>query len=140
MTPALAYFFVFKYYPMYGLQLAFKWFRPVDGITGSQWIGFEHFERFFSSYYFWDLLKNTLLINLYALALFPISIIVALSLNELKDGRFKKVAQTITYAPHFISTVVLVGMIVAFMDPATGIVNTLLARINIGQLLMNPLR
>ncbi|HBG00479.1 MAG TPA: sugar ABC transporter permease, partial [Firmicutes bacterium] len=132
LAPALAYFLVFKYYPMYGLQLAFKWFRPVDGITGSRWIGFEHFERFFSSYYFWDLLKNTLLINLYALALFPISIIVALSLNELKDGRFKKVAQTITYAPHFISTVVLVGMVIAFLDPATGIVNNLLAHLNIG--------
>ncbi|MGI6149887.1 MAG: ABC transporter permease [Limnochordia bacterium] len=132
LAPALAYFAIFKYYPMYGLQIAFKYFRAVDGIWGSRWIGFEHFERFFNSYYFWDLIKNTLFINLYALALFPISIIVALSLNELRDGKFKKIAQTITYAPHFISTVVLVGMIIAFLDPATGIINSLLGRIGIG--------
>ena len=132
LAPALAYFAIFKYYPMYGLQIAFKYFRAVDGIWGSRWIGFEHFERFFNSYYFWDLIKNTLFINLYALALFPISIIAALSLNELRDVKFKKIAQTITYAPHFISTVVLVGMIIAFLDPATGIINSLLGRIGIG--------
>lgn len=126
LAPGLIYFLVFKYYPMYGLQIAFKNFRAVDGIFGSKWIGFEHFKRFFNSYYFWDLIKNTLGINLYALALFPISIIVALSLNELRDGKFKKIAQTITYAPHFISVVVLVGMIIAFLDPATGIVNNFL--------------
>lgn len=132
LAPALVYFAVFKYYPMYGLQIAFKHFRAVDGIWGSRWIGLEHFDRFFNSYYFWDLIKNTLFINLYSLALFPISIIVALSLNELRDGKFKKIAQTITYAPHFISTVVLVGMIIAFLDPATGIVNNLLGRIGVG--------
>ena len=123
LMPALVYFLVFKYYPMYGLQIAFKNFRAIDGIWGSKWIGFRHFNRFFNSYYVWDLIRNTLLINLYSLALFPISIIVALSLNELRDGPFKKAAQTITYAPHFISTVVLVGMIIAFLDPDTGIVN-----------------
>lgn len=123
LMPALVYFLVFKYYPMYGLQIAFKNFRAIDGIWGSKWVGFRHFNRFFNSYYFWDLIRNTLLINLYSLALFPISIIVALSLNELRDGPFKKTAQTITYAPHFISTVVLVGMIIAFLDPDTGIVN-----------------
>ena len=90
LAPALAYFAIFKYYPMYGLQIAFKYFRAVDGIWGSRWIGFEHFERFFNSYYFWDLIKNTLFINLYALALFPISIIVALSLNELRDGSSRR--------------------------------------------------
>lgn len=123
LSPALLFFLVFKYYPMYGLQIAFKDFRAVDGILGSEWVGFEHFTEFFDSYYFWDLIQNTLGINLYALALFPISIIVALSLNELRDGRFKKTAQTITYAPHFISVVVFAGMIIAFLDPKTGIVN-----------------
>nr|WP_188383516.1 ABC transporter permease subunit [Ornithinibacillus halotolerans] len=123
LAPGLIYFLVFKYYPMYGVQIAFKDFRAVDGIFGSAWVGFDHFIRFFDSYYFWDLIKNTLGINLYALALFPISIIVALSLNELRDGKFKKTAQTITYAPHFISVVVFVGMIIAFLDPATGIIN-----------------
>ncbi len=126
LAPGLIYFLVFKYYPMYGLQIAFKNFRAVDGIFGSEWVGFEHFTRFFNSYYFWDLIKNTLTINLYALALFPISIIVALSLNELRDGKFKKTAQTITYAPHFISVVVFVGMIIAFLNPSTGIVNNFL--------------
>ncbi|MFD2044904.1 ABC transporter permease [Ornithinibacillus salinisoli] len=123
LAPALIYFLVFKYYPMYGLQIAFKNFRAVDGIFGSEWIGFDHFVRFFESYYFWDLIKNTLGINLYALALFPISIIVALALNELRDGKFKKTAQTITYAPHFISIVVFVGMVIAFLNPVTGIIN-----------------
>src|SRR5690625_277882 len=126
LAPGLIYFIVFKYYPMYGLQIAFKNFRAVDGILGSEWVGLDHFKRFFDSYYFWDLIKNTLGINLYALALFPISIIVALSLNELRDGKFKKISQTITYAPHFISVVVFVGMIIAFLDPSTGIVNNFL--------------
>jgi putative aldouronate transport system permease protein len=126
LSPALIYFLIFKYYPMYGVQIAFKDFRAVDGILGSKWVGFKHFVNFFDSYYFWTLIKNTLGINLYALALFPISIIVALSLNELRDGRFKKIAQTITYAPHFISVVVFCGMIIAFLDPETGIVNNFL--------------
>ena len=126
LTPAFLYFIIFKYVPMYGLQIAFKNFVASKGIFGSEWVGFDHFVRFFNSHYFWTLIKNTLGINLYALALFPISIIVALSLNELRDGRFKKTAQTITYAPHFISVVVFVGMIIAFLDPSTGIVNNFL--------------
>src|SRR4051794_31379162 len=126
LAPALIYFLVFKYYPMYGVQIAFKNFVATKGIWGSDWIGFDHFIRFFNSYYFWDLIKNTLLINVYALALFPISIIVALSLNELREGKFKKLAQTITYAPHFISVVVFVGMVIAFLDPSTGIINQFL--------------
>ncbi len=132
LAPALIYFLVFKYYPMYGLQIAFKNFVATQGIFGSDWTGLDHFIRFFRSYYFWDLIKNTLGINLYQLALFPVSIIVALSLNELRDGRFKKTAQTITYAPHFISVVVFVGMIIAFLDPMTGIVNNFLGLFGIG--------
>jgi putative aldouronate transport system permease protein len=108
------------------VQIAFKNFVAVKGIWGSDWVGFVHFSRFFNAYFFWDLIWNTLSINLYALALFPVSIIVALSLNELRDGKFKKIAQTITYAPHFISVVVFVGMIIAFLDPSTGIVNQFL--------------
>ncbi|WP_238985059.1 ABC transporter permease [Bacillus kwashiorkori] len=123
LAPALLYFLIFKYIPMYGVVIAFKNFRPIDGIFGSQWVGFDHFIRFFNSYYFWDLIWNTLSISLYQLLLFPIPIIVALAFNELRAGKFKKSAQTITYAPHFISTVVFVGMIIAFLDPATGIIN-----------------
>ncbi len=126
LAPALLYFLVFKYYPMYGLQIAFKKFVASKGILGSEWVGLEHFTRFFNSHYFWDLIKNTLGISLYQLLLFPISIIVALSLNELREGKFKKIAQTITYAPHFISVVVFVGMIIAFLNPVTGIVNNII--------------
>ena len=108
---------------MYGLQIAFKNYRAVDGIWGSDWVGFLNFERFFNSFYFWTIIKNTLLINLYQLLLFPISIIVALSINELKNGPFKRFTQTLTYAPHFISVVVMVGIIVAFLNPVTGIIN-----------------
>lgn len=127
LLPALTYFFVIHYIPMYGVQIAFKNFIANKGITGSPWVGFEHFERFFRSYYFWRLLKNTLIINLYQLLLFPLPIIFALMLNEVRNGWFKKWSQTLTYAPHFISVVVVVGMIVAFLDPATGIINYIIA-------------
>lgn len=123
LAPALLYFLIFHYVPMYGVQIAFKDFYANLGILGSPWVGFEHFERFFNSYYFWRLLKNTILLNLYGLLLFPLPIIFALMLNELKNGWFKKWSQTLTYAPHFISVVVVVGMLVAFLDPITGIIN-----------------
>ncbi|WP_066190615.1 ABC transporter permease [Gracilibacillus timonensis] len=123
LLPAIIYFFVLHYIPMYGVQIAFKNFIANQGILGSPWVGFDHFERFFNSYYFWRLLKNTLLINLYQLVLFPLPIIFALMLNEIRNGVFKKWAQTLTYAPHFISVVVVVGMIVAFLEPSTGLIN-----------------
>jgi putative aldouronate transport system permease protein len=122
----LAYFIIFHYVPMYGVQIAFKNYMATLGIWGSPWVGFDHFERFFNSYYFARIIKNTLLINVYQLALFPVSIIVALALNEARNPRFKKFVQTVTYAPHFISVVVMVGMISAFLNPATGIVNKLI--------------
>lgn len=123
LLPALTYFIIFHYVPMYGVQIAFKDFIANLGINGSPWVGFEHFDRFFNSYFFWRILKNTLIINLYSLALFPLPIIFALMLNELKNGAYKKWTQTLTYAPHFISVVVVVGMLVAFLDPITGIIN-----------------
>lgn len=123
LLPAFTYFTIFHYIPMYGVQIAFKDFYANLGIVGSPWIGFEHFERFFNSYYFWRLLKNTIILSAYGLILFPLPIIFALALNELKNGPFKKWSQTLTYAPHFISVVVVVGMLVAFLDPVTGLVN-----------------
>ncbi len=123
IAPAFFYFLIFAYGPMYGIQIAFKNFIPTMGITGSPWIGFDHFQRFFDSYYFWDLLWNTLSISIYELAVgFPIPIILALAFNELRNGFFKKMAQTVTYAPHFISVVVMAGMIITFLSPSTGIV------------------
>ncbi|CAH8248554.1 ABC transporter permease subunit [Paenibacillus melissococcoides] len=123
IAPAFLYFLIFHYGPMYGIQIAFKNFIPAKGITGSPWVGFDHFERFFNSYYFWDLLWNTLSISLYELAIgFPLPIILALAFNEVKDGFFKRTVQTVTYAPHFISVVVMAGIIITFLSPSTGII------------------
>ncbi|WP_080873381.1 ABC transporter permease [Oceanobacillus timonensis] len=124
ILPAFLYFFIFHYIPMYGVQIAFKDFIPSSGIWGSEWVGLEHFKRFFDSYYFWDLIKNTLGLSVYELIIgFPLPIILALALNEAKDGLYKRTVQTVTYAPHFISVVVMAGMIIAFLSPATGIIN-----------------
>ncbi|MFB9328051.1 ABC transporter permease [Paenibacillus aurantiacus] len=122
IAPAFFYFLIFSYGPMYGIQIAFKSYIPTKGIFGSPWVGFDHFVRFFHSYYFWDLIWNTLSISLYELAVgFPIPIILALAFNEVRNGFFKKLAQTVTYAPHFISVVVMAGMIISFLSPSTGI-------------------
>ncbi|RBT65243.1 ABC transporter permease [Enterococcus hirae] len=124
---ALVVVAVFSYGPMYGVIIAFKDYIPSLGIFGSPWVGFKHFQRFFDSYYFWDLIKNTLGISIYSLVVgFPLPIILALALNELKDGKFKKFTQTVTYAPNFISVVVVCGMLIAFLTPSTGIINHLL--------------
>ncbi len=121
---AFLYFLIFSYLPMYGVSIAFKDYIPSQGIWGSPWVGFKHFQRFFSSYYFWDLIKNTLGINIYSLIVgFPLPIILALALNEAKNEKFKKFTQTVTYAPNFISVVVMCGMIIAFLSPTTGIIN-----------------
>lgn len=124
VCPAFIYFLIFAYIPMYGVIIAFKDYMPSLGILGSPWVGFKHFHRFFNSYYFWDLIKNTLGINIYSLVVgFPLPIILALALNEVKDGFFKKFVQTATYAPNFISVVVISGMIISFLSPSTGIIN-----------------
>ncbi|WP_246552276.1 ABC transporter permease [Vallitalea pronyensis] len=124
ILPAVIYFLIFHYGPMYGIQIAFKDFRPIDGITGSPWVGIKYFERFFKSYQFWRVLRNTLLLSVFQLAAgFPVPIIMALLLNQVKNMKFKKLVQTVTYAPHFISIVVLVGMLNVFLSPSTGLVN-----------------
>lgn len=123
IAPALLSVLIFSYVPMYGIQIAFKNFVPVNGILGSPWVGFDHFVRFFNSYYFWDLLWNTLGISLYGLVVgFPLPIILALAFNEVKNGFFKRTVQTVTYAPHFISMVVMAGMIITFLTPSTGMI------------------
>lgn len=123
-TPVLVYFLIFHYFPMYGVQIAFKNFIATKGIMDSPWVGLKHFERFFNSYYFWRILKNTLGIGLYELAVgFPIPILLALMINEAKSSRFRRFVQTVTYAPHFLSTVVVVGMIMMFLSPTSGLVN-----------------
>ncbi|MGG6310938.1 ABC transporter permease [Paenibacillus macerans] len=123
IAPAFLYFLIFHYGPMYGIQIAFKNFTPVKGITGSPWVGFDHFVRFFNSYYFWDLLWNTLSLSFYELAIgFPLPILLALAFNEIRNGAFKKTVQTVTYAPHFISMVVMAGMIITFLSPSSGMI------------------
>ncbi len=127
VLPAFLIILIFSYGPMYGIIIAFKDYMPSLGIMGSPWVGFKHFQRFFDSYYFWELIKNTLGISIYSLVVgFPLPIILALALNEIKDGPFKKITQTVTYAPNFIAVVVMVGMVIAFLSPSTGIINHLL--------------
>jgi multiple sugar transport system permease protein/putative aldouronate transport system permease protein len=112
---------VFRYAPMYGAQIAFKKYSPALGIEGSPWVGFDNFTRFFSSPKFQPVIVNTLVISFYALAAgFPIPIILALSLNQVRHRFFKNAVQMITYAPHFISTVVIVGMLFQFLHPRVG--------------------
>lgn len=124
LIPVIAYFVIFEYTPMYGVQIAFKDLIAKKGIWGSPWVGFKHFQRFFDSYFFWRLLKNTLGISLYQLVVgFPVPILLALMINEVRQAKFRKFIQTVTYAPHFLSTVVLVGLIFIFLNPNTGLVN-----------------
>ncbi|ULL17074.1 sugar ABC transporter permease [Paenibacillus sp. H1-7] len=131
VLPVIAYYLIFDYGPMYGLQIAFKDFSLGDGIWNSRWVGFEHFVEFFNSYYFWRLIRNTLLLNVYELIFgFPAPIILALLLNELRRQYFKRIVQTVTYLPHFISVVVIVGMLVDFLA-RDGVVNQLLSAFGI---------
>ena len=119
--PAVIYFLIFAYKPMYGIIIAFKNYSMRKGIMGSPWIGFGNFERLFSSYWFPIILKNTLTLSGLTLILgFPIPILLALILNEVQNSRFRKGFQTISYAPHFISTVVLCGMPVSYTHLISG--------------------
>ncbi|WP_244208908.1 ABC transporter permease [Paenibacillus ferrarius] len=132
LLPTLAYFIIFHYVPMYGVQIAFKNFNPLKGIVGSPWVGFDHFERFFQSYQLGTIIRNTLGISIYELLVaFPAPIILALMINQLTNERFKRFVQTVTYAPHFISTVVVVGIVYLLLSPKTGAVNSLLAAFKI---------
>lgn len=109
---------------MYGLQIAFRNYKASKGIWGSQWVGMKNFERFFAAADFTRLLSNTLAVSVGTLLLsFPIPIILALLLNQLPSQRYKKIVQTVVYAPHFISTVVLIGIVFLFFSPSSGIVN-----------------
>jgi len=127
MLPPFIYLVVFKYVPMYGALIAFQNYIPSRGMMGSEWVGLKYFVQFFESYEFWRIMKNTLLLSLYTLiAGFPIPIILALSLNYVRHTYFKKVVQMITYAPHFISIVVMVGIILQVLDPRVGLVNAIL--------------
>ncbi|MEA4888661.1 MAG: ABC transporter permease subunit [Clostridiaceae bacterium] len=124
LLPAVAWYLIFAYGPLYGLQIAFKNYTGAHSIIDSPWVGLRHFKLFINSYYFGVTIKNTLSISIYSLlAGMPIPILMALMLNEIKHLKYKKFVQTVTYAPHFISTVVLVGIITIVLSPSTGVVN-----------------
>ena len=127
VIPGLLYYVIFKYWPIYGSQIAFRDYSPYLGFLKSPWVGLENFTRFFRSPDFWVTIKNTLWINLVNLVIgFPFPILLALLLNQVSNKHFKKVVQTITYAPYFISTVVLVGMLYTMLSPYSGVINAVI--------------
>lgn len=130
LLPCLMYYIIFHYFPMYGLQIAFKDYNIFRGIRDSQWIGLGNFIRFFQSPDFVRVLKNTIVISLYSLAVgFTAPIIMALLLNEVRSKKFRSTVQTIVYIPHFISMVVVAGMVVNFLSPSYGLVNMLIEKL-----------
>lgn len=129
VLPTVIYFFIFAYIPMYGIIVAFKDFSFAKGIWASKWVGFEHFIVFFKSMYFTRSVKNTILISVYSILWgMPFPIIFALLLNEVKNQKFKKAVQTVSYFPHFVSTVIIVGLMVSFLSPVDGVVNIIRTR------------
>ena len=129
LLPAIAFFVIFHYVPMYGVLLAFKNFRFAAGIIKSPWVGFAHFERLFTSVSFWEVLRNTLVISFLRLIFgFPAPIIFAILINEILSITMKKTLQTISYLPHFISWVVMGGIMIELLSPSRGAVNWILTK------------
>lgn len=130
LIPFVLWYIIFSYRPLWGLQMAFKEYSVFKGMAGSPWIGLENFRTFFESAYAGRVIKNTLLISLYNLIFsFPMPIIFALLLNELRVKTFKKTVQTISYLPYFISTVVIAGMVTTFLSPSNGVINVILDKL-----------
>lgn len=124
LIPALIYLIVFKYWPMYGVQIAFRNYNPIDGFMGSEWVGLEHITRFLQSFQFGRVFFNTIAINVLGLMFgFPVPIILALLINQLGSRRLKSFIQTVLFSPAFISTVVVVGMLFVLLSPRSGLVN-----------------
>lgn len=127
LVPGIAYFTIFKYIPMFGLILSFKKYNVVLGFWDSPWVGMANFTQFFNGAYFWDLIENTVLISLYKLLFgFSAPVILALMLNEISTQWFKRIVQTITYLPHFLSWVIVYGLMLALLSPGEGVVNVIL--------------
>lgn len=127
LAPALIYIAVFKYWPMYGVQIAFRNYNPVDGFLGSPWVGLANFQRFVSSFQFERVLENTVWLAVLGLLIaFPVPIVLALLVNQLQAKRFKQLTQTVLYSPAFISTVVVVGMMFVLLSPRSGLINNAL--------------
>lgn len=139
--PGVLFFLMFKYVPLWGLSIAFKDYSPYQGILQSPWVGLEHFRRFFSNPDFLNLFRNTLAISFMNLFLFfPLPIVLAILLNELRNQRFKKTIQTIVYMPHFLSWVIIVGITFLLLSQSEGVINELLAAAGFAKIdfLTNP--
>ncbi len=123
LLPALILLILFSYRPMYGVLISFKEYKAAKGILESAWADpwFKYFKKFFDSFQFGTTIKNTLVITIYGLLVFPVPIILALGINQMRDGKYRKIFQTITYMPHFISTVVMVGLITLLLSPGSGV-------------------
>lgn len=134
LLPVIGFYFLFKYVPIVGEIIAFKDYRFADGIFGSQWVGFKHFQMIFQSPDFWRILRNTLVLNLYSLVFgFPVPIILALLLNEIRRNWYKRIVQNMLYIPHFMSWAVLGTIVIAALSPSTGIVNLVLRKLTGGE-------
>lgn len=129
LLPTMVYIFIFSYIPMYGLQIAFKDYRTSIGIWNSEWVGLKHIIRFVTFPNFWLYIRNTVLLSVYSIATFPCPIILALLINEVRSKRFKKTIQMISYAPHFISVVVLCSLVLLYFNTNHGIVNNIIQKL-----------
>ncbi len=126
LLPTTLWFIIFCYVPMYGILIGLMDYIPSRGVFSSEWVGILHFDTFLSAYQFKELMRNTLTLSLYSFAVgFPLPIICSLLLNQMPSLKFKRFIQTVTYAPNFISTIVIVGMLLTFLSPSTGILNKL---------------
>ncbi len=137
LLPAIVVIFIFNYVPMYGIQLAFRDFVANKGLTGGPFVGMKYFNKFINSFQFWNLIRNTITLSGFSILVgFPMPIILALMLNQIRNERYKKILQTTIYFPHFISTVVMVGLIVVFLSPNTGVVGNLVNKLGYGKNLL----
>ena len=126
-VPGMIFTIIYHYIPIYGVQIAFRNYKPKKGIWGSDWVGLKNFTRFFNSADWFVLVRNTLFLSLYSLAAgFPVAVILALMLNSFRHKRYRKVIQAVTYAPNFISTIVMCGMLILFLSPRVGVVNNVI--------------
>jgi putative aldouronate transport system permease protein len=129
MLPTLIYFVIFKYGPLWNAQIAFKDFKPLLGVMGSPWVGFKHFETFINSFYFSDLIKNTIIFSLAKLLLgLPIAVICAIALHEIWFARFRTFVQTMIYLPHFLSWVIMFGVLLVILSPGNGLLNQVIQK------------
>jgi putative aldouronate transport system permease protein len=133
ILPAVVSVFIFHYVPIYGLQIAFRNYRPSKGIWGSSWVGLRWFIKFFKYPDFWKIIRNTLSISLYSIATFPCAVILALMLNEVTNAKYKRYVQMITYAPHFVSTVIVCSMVIIFTQYSNGVINNISNLLGLGR-------